>query len=197
MNRGKDMIKQMIFAAAMFFVFGAVAGVVAQPASLEGKRWSLTEMNGKASTGSRAFIEFAEDGKRVSGNASCNRFFGGVSITGRTMKFSGMGSTRMFCNGLMEAEQEFLDAMKSVTRYRVRGLALTLYAGRKAVLPSRRSSGSATASGCSRRSARTKRLRRPMEHSSTSTRKKRVPAATRAATFLAATIRQRAASSRS
>ena len=134
MNRGKDMIKQMIFAAAMFFVFGAVAGVVAQPASLEGKRWSLTEMNGKASTGSRAFIEFAEDGKRVSGNASCNRFFGGVSITGRTMKFSGMGSTRMFCNGLMEAEQEFLDAMKSVTRYRVRGSALTLYAGRKAVL---------------------------------------------------------------
>lgn len=134
MNRGKDMIKQIIFGVAMLFAFGAVADVIAQPASLEGKRWSLMEMNGKAVSGSQAFIEFAEDAKQVSGNASCNRFFGGAAVGSRTMKFSGMGSTRMFCNGLMEAEQEFLDAMKSVTRYRVRGSVLTLNAGRKAVL---------------------------------------------------------------
>lgn len=128
------MIKKIVFGMTMLFAFGTVSGVFAQSASLSGKRWSLTEMNGNAISSSGAFIEFTDAAKRVSGNASCNRFFGGATVTDRTMRFSGMGSTRMFCSGLMEAEQEFLDAMKSVTRYRVRGSVLTLYAGRKAVL---------------------------------------------------------------
>jgi len=118
----------------MLFVFGAAAGVFAQSASLTGKSWSLTEINGKAVSGSNAFLEFTDAAKRVSGNASCNRFFGGARVGSRSMRFSGMGSTRMFCSGLMEAEEEFLDAMKRVTRYRIRGSILTIYAGTKAVL---------------------------------------------------------------
>ncbi|MBK9164234.1 MAG: META domain-containing protein [Acidobacteria bacterium] len=128
------MIKHLIIATAALFVFGAAADVFAQSASLPGKRWSLTEMNGKPVAGSPAFIEFNEDTKRVSGNATCNRFFGGAAVGSRSMRFSGMGSTRMFCSGLMEAEQDFLNTMKSVTRYRIRGSVLTLFAGRKAVL---------------------------------------------------------------
>ena len=40
----------------------------------------------------------------------------------------------MFCDGAMYAEAAFLEALKDVTRYRLRGNVLTLFAGRTAIL---------------------------------------------------------------
>ncbi|MBX3243743.1 MAG: META domain-containing protein [Acidobacteria bacterium] len=118
----------------LVLTFSLVSSASAQTDALSANHWSLVEMNGEAVANSRASVEFSTDRKNVSGNAGCNRFFGGVRVSRGTMRFSGLGSTRMFCDGAMEAETAFLDAVKSVTRYRISDNVLTLIAGRTAVL---------------------------------------------------------------
>ncbi|HMO81604.1 MAG TPA: META domain-containing protein [Pyrinomonadaceae bacterium] len=118
------------------FTFASLVAVTAtaQTSGVAGYKWALVEMNGEAAGPTRAYVEFTEDRRNVSGNAGCNRMFGGVRIARSTMRFSGIGTTRMFCDGLMEAESEFLDTLKSVSRFRQRGDNLTLLAGNRAVL---------------------------------------------------------------
>ncbi len=122
----------LVYGLALAFVF--VSAASAQTDGLSANHWSLVEMNGEAVSNSRASVEFSADRKNVSGSGGCNRFFGGVRVGRGTMRFSGLGSTRMFCDGAMEAETAFLDAVKSVTRYRIRDNVLTLMAGRTEVL---------------------------------------------------------------
>jgi heat shock protein HslJ len=122
------------FFAAMVVTGVAAIAASAQLTGVAGYKWGLVEMNGEIVGATRAYIEFSEDRSKVSGNASCNRMFGGVRIGRGTMRFSGIGTTRMFCEGLMDAERDFLEAMQSVTRFRQRGDSLTLYAGNRAVL---------------------------------------------------------------
>jgi heat shock protein HslJ len=123
---------------ACFLFIGIIAvgasAVSAQSNRLAGKRWTPTEINGKSLKDTRGFIEFEKNGDRFTGNGGCNRIFGAVTVTGSAMNFSGIGSTRMFCNGVMESETEFLNALRSVTRYRFQGNRLTLYSGNRTVL---------------------------------------------------------------
>lgn len=128
----KGIIRAGVIAAIVMAV-GSYA-VSAQTATLQGKIWNLTQMNGKKVEGTRTFLEFEADGKSVTGNAGCNRMFGGVTMGRQTMRFSGIGTTRMFCDELMDSETGFLNALKKVTRYRVSGGKLTLFAGKRAVL---------------------------------------------------------------
>jgi heat shock protein HslJ len=63
---------------------------------------------------SPAYLEFAED-DRVSGNASCNRFTGGYTLSGAQLTFSQAASTRMMCPpALMEQEGRFLRSLEKV-----------------------------------------------------------------------------------
>jgi len=113
--------------------FGVVA-VSAQANELSGTVWRLTEMNGNKVSNSRAFIEVDKGASKLSGNAGCNRIFAGLTIAGRTITVSGIGSTRMICPDEMSAEAEFISALRSVTRYRLDGDSLSMFAGRKVVL---------------------------------------------------------------
>ena len=132
----KDIIMNQLFTLVFGLVLtlSLVSSASAQTDALSANHWSLVEMNGEAVANSRASVEFSTDRKNVSGNAGCNRFFGGVRVSRGTMRFSGLGSTRMFCDGAMDAETAFLDTLKSVTRYRISDNVLTLLAGRTAVL---------------------------------------------------------------
>lgn len=127
----KNKIYKIVLALA---VTGVAAIAATAQTSISGYKWDLVEMNGESVGATRAFIEFSEDRRNVSGSAGCNRMFGGVRIGRGAMRFSGIGTTRMFCDGQMEAEAEFLDAMKDVTRFRHRGDSLTLFAGNREVL---------------------------------------------------------------
>ncbi len=63
---------------------------------------------------SNAYLEFTEDG-RIGGNASCNRFTGGYTLSGSHLTFSQTGSTRMMClPDLMEQEARFLASLEKV-----------------------------------------------------------------------------------
>jgi heat shock protein HslJ len=76
---------------------------------------------------SPAYIEFAEEG-RVSCNASCNRFTGAYVLSGSSLTFSNMASTRKMCfPALMEQEARFLAFLERVAKVQMQnGLLLLL-----------------------------------------------------------------------
>ena len=116
-------------------VLGACAITASsQSSTLPYGEWRLTQINGRAVRDSKAFIRL--DGGRLSGIAGCNRMFGTVTGGRGIIRFSRIGTTKMFCSdaNANRAENEFLRAIESVTRYGVSRGGLTLYAGRSVVL---------------------------------------------------------------
>lgn len=79
-------------------------------------------------------IHFGEDG--VSGDGSCNRFFGGYKATPRGgLEFGELGTSMMAClEAVMDQERAFLDALDAVDSYSIAGDVLELRAGGEVVL---------------------------------------------------------------
>ena len=104
------------------------AGMSAAPAPvLVGTEWRLESLGGKdVPAASQASLSFPESG-RVAGNASCNRFFGTYTQTGRKISFSQMGSTRMACVGpAAEQETRYLAALQTATGFELEGGKLVI-----------------------------------------------------------------------
>lgn len=96
----------------------ALVGCGGDPLSLLVGEWRVEEITGApVIAGSETSIGFDLDGS-MHGNASCNRFFGGFSLTGEGLTLSPGGATMMAClDGLMEQEQKFLAALEQVSRF--------------------------------------------------------------------------------
>lgn len=109
---------------------GATAGAGGgEGASLQGTVWRLEDLAGAGlAPDTEATLEFpAEEGK-VAGNGSCNRFFGSVDLTGATIKFGQMGSTRMACpEPIAGQETRYLKALESAERFTSDGATLLIY----------------------------------------------------------------------
>jgi heat shock protein HslJ len=60
------------------------------------------------------------------GFSGCNRMFGQYALDGASLKFDGMGGTRMFCQARMELEQKFLGMFSEVTGWKIEGATLQL-----------------------------------------------------------------------
>jgi len=106
------------------------AGTPALPFSLIGSEWILADLAGTpVIANSKASIAFPELG-RVAGNGSCNRFTGSVTITGDTLKFGPLASTRMACmdGGVSAQEDAYLKALGAANRYEFRDPNLLIYA---------------------------------------------------------------------
>lgn len=77
-------------------------------------------------------LEIAPDGA-VSGSGGCNRIFGRAAISGDSISFGRLASTRMACApAAMNQEQKFLAALENVRRWRIdtgRGKLLLLDPG--------------------------------------------------------------------
>lgn len=108
----------------------------ADSSALESRRWSLTEINGTKTESTKAFVEFNIAEKRIAGNAGCNRMFGKFEINGEAIKFSGIGSTKVFCaqEGVMKLESDFLKALENTTRFAQQGDTLNFYAADNLIL---------------------------------------------------------------
>ena len=78
---------------------------------------------------SSAYLEFAAD-DRVGGNASCNRFTGGYTLSGAQLIFTQAASTRMMCPpALMEQEERFLESLERVAEVKLENGRLALLDG--------------------------------------------------------------------
>lgn len=102
------------------------------------KYWKLIELNGKAvkvSPGQQreAYMILKDQENRVNGNGSCNSFFGTYELNGNTLRFKGIGATRMACPD-MDAETELFQVLEQVDNFNLKGDTLTLNKGRMAPL---------------------------------------------------------------
>lgn len=71
-------------------------------------------------------IEFTTDGQ-VSGQASCNSYFGSYTLDGGSLISGPVGSTEMWCEGLMEQETAFLQKLQAATGLTVAENRLTIH----------------------------------------------------------------------
>lgn len=105
--------------------------------SLAGPTWTLVSLNGEpAATGAQGesvnLLFSAEDG-RAAGFSGCNRYSGsyetgGQTETGVALKFGPMASTLMACEEGADLERAYLQALGSVTGYRIDSDKLVLLA---------------------------------------------------------------------
>ncbi|HUF36806.1 MAG TPA: META domain-containing protein [Gemmatimonadales bacterium] len=97
--------------------------------NLPGTAWRLEDLGGAGVVDRvEATLEFPEPGK-VAGKGSCNRFFGSVEISGASISFGPMGSTRMACvEAVMNQEAKYLEALQAAERYEIEGTVLLIHA---------------------------------------------------------------------
>ncbi len=113
---------------------------MAAPLKLEDNPWGATAIADEDGEllpvieGTSAFVRF--DGEQVTGDGSCNRFFGPYEMTPNgDLRFGELGTTMMAClDAVMEQEQAFLAALEAVDSYSIAGDTLELRAGSEVVL---------------------------------------------------------------
>ena len=111
------------------------AGPAAPPAGearvseLVGTAWRLDDLAGKGVVaGSQATLEFPSDG-RASGNGSCNRFNGVVTIAGNRITFGGVAATKMACadDAANNQETAYFQALQDAERFETDGQTLRIF----------------------------------------------------------------------
>jgi putative lipoprotein len=103
------------------------------PSGIWNTAWRLTDLGGDGVIDDvEATLEFPEEGRAV-GRGTCNRFFAIVAVSGDSMRFSGIGSTRMACaEPLASQESKYLKALESAERFAIEGDGLVIHSS---VLP--------------------------------------------------------------
>jgi heat shock protein HslJ len=95
---------------------------------LTGSEWLLEDLGGSGVIDNvQATLAFPEAG-RVSGNSSCNRFFGSARVSGNALKLGPLGSTRRACpEAVMNQETKYLNALQAAERFEWKDPYLFLY----------------------------------------------------------------------
>jgi heat shock protein HslJ len=97
-----------------------LSGCGGEPASLLRGTWAVSGIDGKAVIGEAVpLLNFEEDGK-INGMASCNRFFGGYSLSGEGLAVGPLGSTKMLCApDVMAQEAAVLSLLETVAGFAI------------------------------------------------------------------------------
>ena len=103
------------------------------PLALWGTAWRLEDLAGAGVVDRvQATLEFPSEG-RASGNGSCNRFNGVVTIDGSSIQFGGIAATRKACvEAAMNQEERYFAALRDAERFETDGQTLKVYVAGKA-----------------------------------------------------------------
>lgn len=108
------------------------------PRTPEGRTWKLVRLSGQVVEGpdSRraAHLELDRGRKSFAGSTGCNKLAGRYQIQGEELSFVSVGTKRTGCRDGSDREERLLEALGKVTRWKISGDRLTLYAGKEAVL---------------------------------------------------------------
>jgi heat shock protein HslJ len=101
----------------------------ADPASLDGTAWVLSELPGRALV-PKTNVTLGFEARRISGSDGCNRFSGGYTATGSALEISPqLAMTMMACPAdVSEQAQAFVAALKAARSWRVGAERLELLA---------------------------------------------------------------------
>lgn len=101
--------------------------------------WNLTAIEQRpVNFDGRAFIKFDEKENKVSGKALCNSYFSDYEMIGQKITFSSVGSTKMYCEGMMDEENQIITQLQKTKRYEVKSDFLYFYSGEKLALTFKR-----------------------------------------------------------
>jgi heat shock protein HslJ len=97
-------------------------------APLVGSEWRLEDLGGRGVLDRvQATLAFPEAG-RVTGNSSCNRFFGSYTLMQDRIALGQLAGTRMACAPAVdEQETRYLDALQKAERLEVRGTTMLMH----------------------------------------------------------------------
>lgn len=139
-----DTMSGMPFPATVTVAIGdkTFEGCGGEPVSLLLGDWTVTAIGGQPPiAGTEPMLAFAEGGK-LSGAASCNRFFGDYTLTGEGLAIGALGASMMACEDpVMAQERALTEILEGVANFAIAGdgsLVLTAADGR--TLTARRAS---------------------------------------------------------
>lgn len=97
-----------------------LASCTSGAAGLRGTSWRLEDLAGAGVLDRvQATLEFTEEG-RASGSASCNRFNGAVTVSGASITFGPLATTRRMCaDAVMDQETRYLAALHEAERFEI------------------------------------------------------------------------------
>jgi heat shock protein HslJ len=98
--------------------------------SLLDTQWRLTQLGGEVidNPPNEREVHFLLQPSNTTlvGFSGCNRMFGQYALDGASLKFNGLGGTRMFCQARMELEQKYLAMFGEVAGWKITGNTLEL-----------------------------------------------------------------------
>ncbi len=102
--------------------------------SLLDKKWVFQSLAGQALTVpdgvEQPWLQLAGD--QLSGFGGCNRLMGGVKMDGNSLSFPGVGSTKMFCEGVQPTESAIKQLLGQVDSFKMDdGLLKLMGAGKE------------------------------------------------------------------
>ncbi len=105
--------------------------------SLFDTKWSLKKIHtteGTEEVFTKAFIKFHEEKKSAGGNGGCNSFGSTFTREGQAIRFTGIFSTKMYCEGVQATEDVFFKQLAKVNRFTISGKNLWLYRDKELLL---------------------------------------------------------------
>lgn len=111
---------------------------VEAPAGLEDKKWVLESIKNRKTLApiKGAFINFDAGKGSAGGNSGCNVFGGEYTVSGSKIAIREIVSTMRACveDDRMTIEREFLDGLRTASRFEIKNGRLFLYRGRNLLL---------------------------------------------------------------
>ena len=99
---------------------------MAMSADLAGGHWRPSSIGLESlAPKTPVYVAFSDDGK-VTGFGGCNRFFGGYTVSGNSIKIGPLASTRKGCPDTLNLEIEFFKALQGAETFEQTDAALVL-----------------------------------------------------------------------
>lgn len=90
-------------------------------------KWELTRWPGKTlPTTAKATLNVS-GGNKIGGKSFCNSYGGNAVINGNAVQFSNIFGTKMYCEAVGKAENQYYSDLQKVTAGKVSGNRLYLY----------------------------------------------------------------------
>ncbi|HCN83376.1 MAG TPA: hypothetical protein DIT07_07100 [Sphingobacteriaceae bacterium] len=119
---------RIIILSLLFFSGCRAFNESADQPELADVQWQLLAMNQKpADLGNKAFIRFNDKDRKIAGKAACNSIFADYELTGNKLSFADIGSTKMYCEGLMDQENQIITNLEKTRRFEIKYGLLYLY----------------------------------------------------------------------
>lgn len=111
-------------------------GAASDMTALYGTKWLVTSLDGQAITlpegTQQPWLQLSEE-KRLSGFGGCNNIMGGFEHEASTIRFTQVGSTKMYCPSSADLESKVLTALRNTDGFKVDGEVLHLLQADKEV----------------------------------------------------------------